>query len=125
MTQRILIVDDSATIRGQLGALLSANGYEVIEAEDGVSGLEAAQREDVDMLIVDVNMPRMNGIEMIKEVRALERLAHTPIFMLTTEATKGVMAQGKSAGATAWIIKPFRPEILLKGIARVLLPVAA
>jgi two-component system chemotaxis response regulator CheY len=72
------------------------------------------------MLIVDVNMPRMNGIEMVGHVRKLAKYQKTPIFMLTTESTKSVMALGKSAGATAWIIKPFRPDVLLKGIDRVL-----
>jgi two-component system chemotaxis response regulator CheY len=93
-----------------------------VEAGDGRAGLETAEQEDVDMLIVDINMPIMNGIEMVSRVRALPRYAKTPIFMLTTESTKAVMALGKSAGATAWIIKPFRPDVLLKGIARVLAP---
>ena len=123
MTQKILIVDDSATVRQKLRTLLATNGYQVVEAEDGQRGLELAEQEDVDLLIVDVNMPVMNGIEMIKAVRKLDKCAKAPIFMLTTEATKGVMTMGRSAGATAWIIKPFRDDILLKGIARVLAPV--
>jgi two-component system, chemotaxis family, chemotaxis protein CheY len=120
MNKRILIVDDSATVRQQLQVLLRGNGFGVLEAEDGKQGLATATREDVDMLIVDVNMPNMNGIEMVAEVRKLPKHQKTPIFMLTTESTKSVMAMGKTAGATAWIIKPFRPEMLLKGIERVL-----
>ena len=116
----ILIVDDSATVRRQLHSLLGDNGYGVVEAEDGKKGLETAASEQVDMFIVDVNMPVMNGIEMVSRVRALPQYQKTPIFMLTTESTKAVMSRGKEAGATAWIIKPFRSEILLKGIARVL-----
>lgn len=119
MSKKILIVDDSATVRQQLQTLLAASGYLVVEAEDGHLGLLAAEQHDVDLLIVDVNMPRMNGIEMVAQVRKLPRHDKTPIFMLTTESTKSVMTLGKNAGATAWIIKPFRPDLLLKGISRV------
>jgi two-component system, chemotaxis family, chemotaxis protein CheY len=124
MSKRILVVDDSATVRQQLHSLLHTHGFGVTEAEDGEQGLATATAEQVDLLIVDVNMPRMNGIQMVGEVRKLPNYAKTPIFMLTTESTKSVMALGKSAGATAWIIKPFRPDILIKGIQRVLAAVA-
>jgi two-component system, chemotaxis family, chemotaxis protein CheY len=124
MSKRILVVDDSATVRQQLHSLLRTHGFGVTEAEDGEQGLATATAEQVDLLIVDVNMPRMNGIQMVGEVRKLPNYAKTPIFMLTTESTKSVMALGKSAGATAWIIKPFRPDILIKGIQRVLAAVA-
>ena len=120
MSKRILIVDDSATVRQQLQSLLRSHGFVVVEAEDGEQGLETAKAGDVDLLIVDVNMPRMNGIQMVGEIRKLAQYQKTPIFMLTTESTKSVMALGKSAGATAWIIKPFRPDILVRGIERVL-----
>jgi two-component system chemotaxis response regulator CheY len=120
MGKRILVVDDSTTVRQQLHTLLTSHGFGVAEAEDGEQGLAAAATEQADLLIVDVNMPRMNGIRMVEEVRKLPAYQKTPIFMLTTESTKSVMALGKAAGATAWIIKPFRPEILVKGIERVL-----
>jgi two-component system chemotaxis response regulator CheY len=120
MSKTILVVDDSSTVRQQLQTMLTAGGFSVLEAQDGMHGLEVAAREHVDMFIVDVNMPRMNGIEMVGEVRKLAAHSSTPIFMLTTESTRGVMAMGKSAGATAWIIKPFRSELLMKGIHRVL-----
>jgi two-component system, chemotaxis family, chemotaxis protein CheY len=120
MSKRILVVDDSATVRQQLHALLKAQGFGVNEAEDGEQGLASASAQQVDLLIVDVNMPRMNGIQMVSEIRKLPSYAKTPIFMLTTESTKSVMALGKTAGATAWIIKPFRPDVLVKGIQRVL-----
>ena len=116
----ILIVDDSATIRQQLQSLLEEHGFTVTQAEDGQQGVARAEEAPVDMMIVDVNMPNMNGIQMVEEVRKQSHHRDTPIFMLTTESTKGVMAMGKQAGATAWFVKPFRPEMLLKGIRRVL-----
>ena len=79
-----------------------------------------AAANEVDMILADVNMPRMNGIEMIGEIRKLAAHKNTPIFILTTESSKTTMASAKSAGATAWIVKPFNPDVLLKGIRKVL-----
>ena len=116
----VMIVDDSATIRQQLKVFLTSNGYEAVEAGDGAQGLAAAKENDVSLMIVDVNMPVMNGIEMVTEVRKLPQHQKTPIFMLTTESGTDIAAEGRRVGVTAWIIKPFKPEILLKGIKKVI-----
>jgi len=120
MLAKILVVDDSATIRHQLRACLESGGYDVIEAENGALGLERATNETVDLIIVDINMPVMNGLEMLEALRAVPRKASIPAFILSTESSKSMVERGKKCGATAWIVKPFKPEILIKGIAHVL-----
>ncbi|MEQ8281001.1 MAG: response regulator [Deltaproteobacteria bacterium] len=120
MTHKILVVDDSATIRQQAGMFLRSKGFEVVEAQDGQQGYEKAQSEDVALMLVDVNMPVMNGIEMIGKVRQLDKHAKTPIFMVTTESSKAKVQEGKAAGATAWMVKPFNPDLLMKAITKVL-----
>lgn len=120
MAKTILIVDDSTTVRQQLRIFLSDNGFTVVEGVDGVDGLEKARAHTVDMMIVDINMPRMGGIELVQEVRKLAQYGQTPIFFLTTENSQELRAHGKSVGATAWIIKPFNPDVLLKGVNKVL-----
>ena len=119
MAKQILIVDDSATVRHQLRSFLVGQGFEVTEADSGNSGLATAKERSFDLIICDVNMPGMNGIDMVAAVRTLPAHAKTPIFMLTTESAGDVTKRGKDAGATAWMVKPFRPEILLKGIQKV------
>ena len=119
MAKTILIVDDSATIRQQLRICLSEGGFTVVEAENGAAGLAQAKQANMDMVIADVNMPGMNGIEMIGEIRKLPAYAKVPIFVITTESGTRV-AEGKAAGATAWIVKPFKPESLLAGVKKVL-----
>lgn len=120
MSKKILVVDDSATIRRKVTALLESSGFTVVQARDGQDGLEKVTREQMDMLIVDVNMPVMNGFQLIDAVRSLRDYGDTPIFMLTNESTRAVMVRGREAGATAWIIKPFDGAKLLAGISRVL-----
>lgn len=120
MSHRILIVDDSATVRHQLRDCLESGGHEVVEAENGAFGLQRAKDEEFALIIVDVNMPVMNGLEMLENLRALPQRATVPAFVLTTESSKDMVARGKKCGATAWIVKPFKPEILLKGIAHIL-----
>ncbi|HZU81304.1 MAG TPA: response regulator [Polyangiaceae bacterium] len=112
----ILVVDDSASVRQQLRQALEEGGYSVVEADNGESGLAAARDAPVDLMIVDVNMPIMDGIEMIAKVRALKEHKSTPIFVLTTESGASAVKDGKSAGATAWIVKPVKPDALVKGI---------
>jgi two-component system, chemotaxis family, chemotaxis protein CheY len=119
-TQTVLIVDDSAAVRRQLRRALEGDGYSVVEAENGQRGIEAANEGRVDLMIVDVNMPVMDGLEMIGKVRELESYKKTPIFVLTTESGANVVKQGKALGATAWIVKPVKPEVLVKGIRGVL-----
>lgn len=119
MSHSILITDDSATVRQQLRGFLEEKGFAVVEADNGARGLEIAQDSALDLIIVDVNMPVMNGIEMIKKVRELEAHKKTPIFVLTTDAAGSAARKGKEAGANAWIVKPFKPDVLLKGIQKV------
>jgi two-component system chemotaxis response regulator CheY len=125
MPAKILVVDDSATIRHQLRACLEGAGYEVLEAENGALGLQRAKDTPVDLVIVDVNMPVMSGLEMLEHLRTVPGKATVPAFVLTTESSKDMVARGKKCGATAWIVKPFKPEILIKGIAHVLAAAAA
>lgn len=120
MQAKILIVDDSATIRHQLRSCLMSAGYTVQEADNGATGLECAKNQDFDLMIVDVNMPVMNGLEMLKALREIEACKDTPAFVLTTESSREMVALGKQCGALAWIVKPFKPKVLLKGVAHVL-----
>ena len=116
----ILVVDDSAAVRNQLRSALEGDGFAVVEAENGERGVEAASAGMIDLIIVDVNMPVMDGIEMIRHVRSMEQHRTTPIFVLTAEFGENVVKQGKAAGATAWIVKPVKPDVLIKGIRGVL-----
>jgi two-component system chemotaxis response regulator CheY len=120
MPQTVLVVDDSATMRQQTRTLLQTNGYSVVEAGNGAEGLEAAKGAAIGLVIVDVNMPVMNGIEMIGKLRKMDKYDKTPIFVLTTESSGNIVSQGKAAGATAWIVKPFNPQILLAAVKKVL-----
>ncbi len=118
--EKVLIVDDSSSVRRTLKVMLSDGGYEVVTATNGVEGLAAARSTRVDLIIADVNMPLMNGIEMIGEIRKLDDYQHTPIFVLTSESTAEVVQEAKMRGANAFIIKPFRPDLLMKGVERLL-----
>lgn len=116
----ILVVDDSASIRDMVSYTLDSAGYEPHVSCDGVEALEFAQQNSVKAVVTDLNMPRMDGITLITELRKLEHYKYTPILVLTTEAGIGKKLTGKAAGATGWIVKPFDPEGLLKTIRRVL-----
>ena len=118
---KILAVDDSASMRQMVGFTLKGAGHDVIEASDGAEALKAAKAQSgVDLVISDINMPNMDGIQLIKELRQLPSYKFTPILMLTTESGADKKSQGKAAGATGWIVKPFNPEQLLATIAKVL-----
>ena len=116
----ILAVDDSASMRQMVTFTLKGAGFNVIDAVDGVDALAKAKTAKVDLVLTDVNMPRMDGISLIKELRALPNFKFTPILMLTTESGAGKKTEGKSAGATGWIVKPFNPDQLLATIKKVL-----
>ncbi|MBE9515740.1 MAG: response regulator [Proteobacteria bacterium] len=116
----IMTVDDTASMRQMISFTLNDAGFEVMEAEDGVKALEAAKSSKVDMFITDINMPNMDGIALVKELRALPEYKFTPILMLTTESQDNKRKAGKEAGATGWIVKPFNPEQLIKLINQVL-----
>ncbi len=119
MAVKILAVDDSASMRQMVTFTLKGAGYEVEEAADGKEGLDKAKSSKFDLVISDVNMPVMDGIALIKELRTLPDYKFTPILMLTTESTSDKKQEGKSAGATGWIVKPFNPDQLLETIKKV------
>lgn len=121
----ILTVDDSPSIRQMLAYVLSSNGYRVIEAGDGEEGLMQAKTNQADLILTDQNMPRMDGIAFIKAVRGLPAYKGVPILMLTTESSPAVKEQGRDAGATGWLVKPFDPEKLLEVLKKVLAKTSA
>lgn len=116
----ILAVDDSASMRQMVSFTLKGAGYEVVEAADGKQALDAARQKRVDLVLTDVNMPVMDGITLIKELRGLPNYKFTPMLMLTTESADHKKAEGKAAGATGWIVKPFNPDQLLATIKKVM-----
>ena len=119
MGKTILFVDDSASMRQVVGMALRSAGYEVIEAVDGNDALGKLRSARIHLMITDLNMPNMDGITLIKEVKQLPHCRFTPIVMLTTEAQEEKKRQGQAAGAKAWIVKPFRPEQLLAVVEKV------
>jgi two-component system, chemotaxis family, chemotaxis protein CheY len=120
MPKTVLIVDDSATMRQMVSFTLKQAGFAVLEAGDGQQGLERLAGARVDLIVTDLNMPRMDGIELIRHVRSLAASKHLPILMLTTESQQEKRQQGRAAGATGWMVKPFEPQKLLQTIAKVL-----
>lgn len=120
MAKIILTVDDSPSIRQMVAFTLKGAGYEVVEAVDGLDGLQKAKAKPVNLILSDQNMPKMDGISMIKELRALPQYRTVPILMLTTESGETMKAQGKAAGATGWLVKPFDPQKLLEVVKKVI-----
>ena len=120
MPKRILTVDDSLTIRQLMKVTLSRSGYDVAEAEDGAKGLEKASSETFDLVLSDINMPVMNGLDLLRGLRKLAQYKFTPIVLVTTESGLEKKQEGKAAGATGWIVKPFEPEQLLAVVTKVL-----
>jgi len=120
MAKKILIVDDSAAIRQSISFILQQEGYETVEAQDG---LDAIQKLDAatafDLIITDVNMPNLDGIGFIKKAREIAKFKFTPILVLTTESQGSKMNEGKEAGATGWIVKPFNADKLLGIVKKV------
>lgn len=120
MPASILAVDDSASMRQMVSFTLRSAGYEVVEAADGVEALDIARDRPVNLVLTDVNMPNMDGISLIRELRGLPDYRFTPLLMLTTESGSDKKQQGREAGATGWIVKPFNPDQLLNTISRVI-----
>lgn len=116
----ILAVDDSASMRQMVSFTLKGAGFDVVEAVDGVDALGKAKGQKFDLVISDVNMPNMDGLTLIKELRALPSFKFIPMLMLTTESSTEKKMEGKAAGATGWIVKPFNPEQLLATINKVI-----
>ncbi|MBH0000602.1 response regulator [Pseudoalteromonas sp. NSLLW24] len=118
--KRILAVDDSASMRQMVSFTLKTAGFDVTEAKDGSEALAIAKQQDFDAVISDVNMPLMDGITLIRELRTLPSYKFTPLLMLTTESGLEKKIEGKAAGATGWIVKPFNPDQLLAVIKKVI-----
>ncbi len=116
----ILAVDDSASMRQMVTFTLKGAGYDVQEASDGSEALTIAKSKKFDLILSDVNMPVMDGIEFVTELRKLGEYKFVPVLMLTTESTGDKKMAGKKAGATGWIVKPFNPDQLLSTIKKVL-----
>jgi len=116
----ILAVDDSASMRQMVTFTLKGAGYDVIEASDGQDALDKAKVSAVDLVLSDINMPIMDGIELVKNLRVIPDYKFTPILMLTTESASDKKMAGKNAGATGWLVKPFNPDQLLATIKKVL-----
>jgi two-component system, chemotaxis family, chemotaxis protein CheY len=120
MTASILAVDDSASIRQAIKIALSSAGYAVSEASNGAEGLEKAEAGAFDLIITDLNMPVMDGLTMIQELRKRGRVVGVPIVFLSTESDGEIKAQAKAAGATGWMTKPFEPDQLVRIAGKVL-----
>lgn len=123
MAKTILIVDDSSSLRTVVKLSLARAGYEVLEAGDGKEGLAQLDKvAKVHLIVSDVNMPNMDGITLVAQLRTLPNYRLVPLLLLTTESSPERKAQGKQAGATGWMVKPFNPDQLLATLARVLGP---
>ena len=116
----ILLVDDSVSMREMVSFTLIGAGFSVTQCSDGVEALDFAQKNTVDLVITDINMPNMDGLTLIAELRKLDTYKYTPILTLTTESSSEKKQLGKIAGATGWIVKPFDPDHLISTINRVL-----
>lgn len=122
MAKTILIVDDSVSMRQAVSISLKGAGYDVIEGTDGRDALSKLKGQKVHLIISDVNMPNMDGITFVTEVKKLPAYKFTPVIMLTTEAGEAKKAAGQAAGAKAWVVKPFRPEQMLNAVSKLILP---
>ncbi|MDR3423584.1 MAG: response regulator [Alphaproteobacteria bacterium] len=119
MAKKVLAVDDSKTMREMVSFTLKSAGYDVVEAEDGQVALKTLDGGRVDVVITDLNMPNLNGFGLIRALRANPAHKFTPILMLTTEGDSGKKEEGKAAGATGWIVKPFNPDKLVEVVKKV------
>jgi two-component system chemotaxis response regulator CheY len=120
MGKLVLTVDDSASIRQMVAFTLKSAGYEVMEAVDGEDGLNKAKSRSPDLVLTDQNMPKMDGLTLIKTLRTMPQYRSTPILMLTTESSDAMKSSGKAAGATGWLVKPFDPQKLLEVVKKVI-----
>ena len=118
MSKKIMVVDDSNAIRQSLVFTLKNAGYDVVEAVNGIEALSLMKEHPVGLFISDVNMPEMDGITLLKKIKEDKDYKHTPVIMLTTEASGDMINEGKEAGAKAWMIKPFQPEQLIDAVKK-------
>jgi len=122
MGKTVMVVDDSASLRQVVSIALKGAGYDVIEACDGRDGLSKLNGQRVHLIISDVNMPNMDGITFVKELKKLPATKFTPVIMLTTESQEGKKQEGQAAGAKAWVVKPFQPSQMLDAVSKLVLP---
>ncbi len=122
MAKTIMIVDDSASLRQVVAIALKAAGYDVVEACDGKDALSKLNGQKVHLIVSDVNMPNMDGITLVQEIKKRPEYKFTPVIMLTTESGDDKKAAGQAAGAKAWMVKPFKPEQLLMAVSKLVLP---
>jgi two-component system, chemotaxis family, chemotaxis protein CheY len=122
MTKTILIVDDSSSLRTVVSIALRNAGYTVVEACDGKDALSKCNGQKFHLIVSDVNMPNMDGITFVSQLKQIAAYKFTPVIMLTTEADDAKKAAGKAAGARAWVVKPFQPPVLLDAISKLVLP---
>lgn len=122
MTKIIMIVDDSASLRQVVSIALRGAGYEVIEGCDGKDALAKLNGQKVHLVISDVNMPNMDGITFVKNLKQMPAYKFTPVIMLTTESQEGKKQEGQAAGAKAWVVKPFQPAQMLAAVAKLVMP---
>lgn len=122
MAKTVMVVDDSSSVRQVVSIALKGAGYAVIEACDGKDALAKLGEQKIHLMISDVNMPNMDGITLVKEVKKLPNYKFTPIIMLTTETQAAKMNEGKAAGVKAWIVKPFQPPQLLAAVSQLIQP---
>ncbi|AFL72377.1 response regulator [Thiocystis violascens] len=122
MAKTIMVVDDSASLRNVVGIALKGAGYDVIEAADGKDALAKLTGQKVHLIVSDVNMPNMDGITLVQELKKLPNYKFTPIMMLTTESQPEKKQAARDAGAKAWLVKPFQPPMLLEAVAKLVLP---
>jgi two-component system, chemotaxis family, chemotaxis protein CheY len=120
MAKTILAVDDSGSLRQMVSFSLKAAGYDVTEAVDGQDGLNKAKQHTYDLVLTDQNMPRMDGLTLIKMLRGMANYQHVPILMLTTESSDEMKSQGRAAGANGWLVKPFDPQRLTEVVKKVI-----
>ncbi len=120
MAKTILAVDDSASIRKMVNFTLKGAGYNVVEAVDGQDGLERAKAQNVNLVLTDQNMPRMDGLTLIRALRNMPNYKNVPILVLTTESSAEMKVQGRAAGATGWMVKPFAPQGLVDIVKKVI-----
>ena len=122
MPKTIMIVDDSASLRQVVNMALKGAGYDTIEACDGKDALSKLNGNKVHLIISDVNMPNMDGISFVKELKKIPEYKFTPVIMLTTESQEGKKSEGQAAGAKAWVVKPFQPEQMLAAVSKLVMP---
>lgn len=120
MSKTILVVDDSASVRQVVGIALKGAGYLVVEASDGQDALKKLDQQRVHLVISDVNMPNMDGLTLLKNLKTRPDTKFTPVIMLTTESEQSKKEQGRAAGAKAWVVKPFQPQQMLAAVGKLI-----